>query len=59
MHYFFKKSFLLSGIDQTEGVVIGLPKIINFMTPRPGVLVIGCCHLITVKMHYFFKNLLY
>ena len=34
-------------------------KIVNFMTPRAGVLVLGHVHVShIVKMHYFFKNLL-
>ena len=37
----------------------GSTKIVNFMTPGAGVLVLGCGHLShLVKMHYFFKNLL-
>ena len=36
----------------------GSPKIVNFMSPGAGVLVLGCGHLShMVKMHYFFKNL--
>ena len=35
-------------------------KIVNFMTPVEGVLVLGRGHIShRVKMHYFFKNLLY
>ena len=37
----------------------GFTKIVNFMTPGAGVLVLGhglISHI--VKMHYFFKNLL-
>ena len=34
-------------------------KIVNFMTPGTGVLVLGRGHIIhIVKMHYFFKNIL-
>ena len=34
-------------------------KIVNFMTPGAGVLVLGCGHKShRVKMHYFFTNLL-
>ena len=35
-------------------------KIVNFMTPRAGVFVLGLGHILSniVKMHYFFKNLL-
>ena len=37
----------------------GSTKIINFMTPGAGVLVLGHGHVShIVKMHYFFKNLL-
>ena len=37
----------------------GSSKIVNFMTPGAGVLVLGCGHISHgVKMHYFFKNLL-
>ena len=37
----------------------GSTQIINFMTPRAGVLAIGCGHFShIVKIHYFFKNLL-
>ena len=37
----------------------GSTKIVNFMTPRAGVLMLGCGHIShIVKMHYFFKNLL-
>ena len=33
-------------------------KIVNFMTPRTGILVLGGGHIsYIVKMHYFFKNL--
>ena len=36
----------------------GSTKIVNFMTPGAGVLVLGCGHIShIVKMHYFFKNL--
>ena len=53
MHYFFKKSSsLLPGIDQTNyGLYIVLmtkersTKIVNFMTPRAGVLMLGCGHI--------------
>ena len=38
----------------------GYNKIVNFMTPEAGVLVLGCGHIShIVKIHYFFKNLLY
>ena len=37
----------------------GSTKIVNFMTPGAGVLVLGCGHISQrVKMNYFFKNLL-
>ena len=37
----------------------GSTKIVTFMTPGAGVLVLGCGHIShIVKMHYFFKNLL-
>ena len=37
----------------------GSTKIVNFMTPRAGVLVLGLGHIsYIVKMHYFFINLL-
>ena len=36
----------------------GSTKIVNFMTPRAGVLVLRCGHIShIVKMHYFLKNL--
>ena len=36
----------------------GSTKIVNFMTPRAGALVLGCGHIShIVKMHYFWKNL--
>ena len=36
----------------------GSTKIVNFITPRAGVLVLGRDHIShVVKMHYFFKNL--
>ena len=38
----------------------GSTKIVNFMTPGAGVLVLGSGHVShVVKMHHFFKNLLY
>ena len=37
----------------------GSTKIVNFMTPGGGVLVLGCGHIShTVKMHYYFKSIL-
>ena len=50
-------------MKQTKYVVMmtkeGSTKIVNFMTPGAGVLVLGSGHTShIVKMHYFFKNLL-
>ena len=66
MHHFFKNLLLYSQayIRQTNYVVMitkeGSTKIVNFMTPGAGVLVQGHGHIShVVKMHYFFKNLLY
>ena len=63
--YFLKNLLLYSQalIRQTKYVVImtkeGSTKIVNFMTPGVGVLVLGRGHIShIVKMHYFFKNLL-
>ena len=48
MHYFFKNILLHSQayIRQTKNVVMmteeGSPRIVNFMTPGVGVLVLGC-----------------
>ena len=37
----------------------GSAKLLNAVTPRAGVLVLGRGHIIhIVKMHYFFKNLI-
>ena len=65
MHYFFKNLLLNSQalIRQTKYVVMmtkeGSTKIVNFMTPGAGVLVLGRGHISHIeKMHYFFKNLL-
>ena len=65
MYYFFKNLLLYSKvlIRQTKYVVMmtkeGSTKIVNFMTHRAGVLVLGRGHISNiVKMHYFFKNLL-
>ena len=65
MHYYIIKcSFLLPVMDQTNQAYSndGLgraTKIVNFMTPGAGVLVLGRGHIShKVKMHYFFKNLL-
>ena len=64
MHYFFKNLLLYSQayIRQTKYIVLinkeGSTKIVTFMTPGAGVLVLGCGHIShIVKMHYFFKNL--
>ena len=65
VHYFFKNLLLYSHayFRQTKYIVTmtkeGSTKIVNFMTPRGGILVLGrgqISHI--VKMHYFFKNLL-
>ena len=38
----------------------GSTKIVHFMTPGAGFLELGCGHIgHIVKMHYFFKNLLF
>ena len=65
MHYFFKNLLLYSQalIRQTKYIVMmtkeGSTKIVNFMTPGAGVLVLGRGHISHImKMHYFFKNLL-
>ena len=65
MHYFLKNLLLYSQaqIRQTDSIVMmskkGSTKIVNFMTPRTGILVLGCGHIsYIVKMHYFFKNIL-
>ena len=61
MHYFFKNLLLYSQayIRQTKYIVMltteGSAKIVNFMTPGAGVLVLGLGHIShIVKMHYFF-----
>ena len=62
----FLKNLLLDSqalIRQTKYVVMmtkeGSTKIVNFMTPGTGVLVLGHGHIShIVKLHYFFKNLL-
>ena len=63
--YFLKNLLLYSGawFRQTNIVVMrtkeGSTKIINFMTPGAGVLVLGCGHISRiVKLHYFYKNLI-
>ena len=63
-HYFFFKTTFFSTLrHKTEGIVMmskeGSTKIVNFMTPGTGVLVLGRGHISHIlKMHYFFKNLL-
>ena len=66
LHYFFKNILLYSKalIRQTKYLVMmnkeGSTKIVNFMTPGAGVLVLGRGHIShIVKMRYFFNNLLY
>ena len=63
--YFLKKLLLYSGawFRQTKCIVmitkVGSTKIVNFMTPRAGVVVLGGGNISQiVKMHYAFKNLL-
>ena len=63
--YFLNNLLLYSQklIRQTKYVVMmtkeGSTKIVNFMTPGVGVLMLGRVHIShSVKMHYFFKNLL-
>ena len=60
MHYFFKNLplYFHAYIRQTKYIVMmtkeRFNKIVNFMTPRTGVLVLGCghiCHI--VKIHYY------
>ena len=60
--YFLKNLLLYSGawFRQTKCIVMmtkeGSTKIVNFMTPGAGVLVLGRGHIIhIVKMHNFFK----
>ena len=64
--YFLKNLLLYSQalIRQTKYVVMmtkeGSTKILNFMTPGAGVLVLGRGHIsYIVKLHYFFKNRLF
>ena len=63
MHHFFKNLLFYSQaqIRQTKDIVMmskeGSTKIINFMTPGAGILMLGCGQISRiVKMH--FKNLL-
>ena len=65
MHYFFKNLRLYSQAynRQTKCKVMmtkeGFIKIVNFMTPGAGVLVLGRGHIShNVNLHYFFNNLL-
>ena len=65
MHFSYKNHLLYSQaqIKQTKHIVMmtkeGSTKIVNFMTPGSGVLVLGRGHIShIVKLHYFFKNLL-
>ena len=63
--YFFKNILYSKAlIRQTKYVVMmtkeGSTKIINFMTPGAGDLVLGCGHIRhIVKMHYFFNKYTY
>ena len=66
MLYFLKSLLLYSHafIGQTKYIVMitneGSIKIVSFITPGAGVLVLGCGHIShLVKMHYFLKYLLY
>ena len=59
----FFKNLLYSGawFRQTKYIVVttkeGSTKIVNFMTPGTGVLVLGCGRITRiVKMHYFIKK---
>ena len=66
MHYSFKNLHIYSQAQIRETMCIVMmtkeasTKIVNFMTPGSGVLVLGFGHISRiVKMHYFFKNLLH
>ena len=72
MSYIENASFLLKNqllysqaqIKQSKYIIMmikkGFSKVVNFMTPGAGVLVLGRGHIsLIVKMHYFFKNLLF
>ena len=66
LHYFFENLLLYSQaqIRLSKYVVMmtkeGSTKIVNFMTPGAGVLVLGRGYIShIVKLHYFFKNLLF
>ena len=61
MYYFFRnlQTYTQAQIKQTKYVVMmtreGSTKIINFMTPRAGFLVLGFGHIsCIVKLHYFY-----
>ena len=60
IHYFFKNLLLYSKaqIRKTEGIVMmseeESTKIVNFMTPRAGILVLG--RGLIVNMQYFFSS---
>ena len=64
IHYFFKKIFFSTqwyGSDKLKAMMNkqGSTKIVNFITPGAGVLLLGRGHISRiVKMHYSFKNLL-
>ena len=65
MHYFFENLLLYSGarFRPTKCIVMMTKevstKIVNFMTPGAGVLVLGRGHISHIlKMHYSFKNIL-
>ena len=63
IHYFFKNLLLYSKaqIRKTEGIVMmseeESTKIVNFMTPRAGILVLGRGHI--VNMQYFSSSCLH
>ena len=65
MHYFFKNLlYSHAQMRQTKYIVlmtkIRFTRILNFMTSRAGVLVLGCGHIChKVKMHFFLINLSY
>ena len=66
MHYSFKNLHLYSQakIRQTQNIIMmnkeGSTQIVNLMTPRAGVLALGCGHTSKiVKMRYSFKNLFF
>ena len=65
MHYFFKNLLLYTQAKIRKSMYIlmmtkgGSTKIVTFMPPEAGVLVLRCGHIShIVKIHYFFKNLL-